>query len=158
MKSVPFTEATALLTLASVTVLTGTVLPLADNEYRVLTVNNLWSVRGNTVGEGPIVVGYAHGDYSVTEIKQSIEAEGMMTRGDKIVAEQGNRLVRRVGVFAGSSATDQSLNDGKPIRTRLNWLIAEGKTLNAWAYNQSGASLTTGTILVMNGKATIKWQ
>lgn len=156
MKAVPFTEGTALLTLATVTVITATTLPVSDNEYRVLGVRNLWSIRGFTPSEGPIVVGYAHGDYSVSEIKQSIEAETMMTRGDKIAAEQGNRLVRRVGMFAGN-IEDETINDGKPIYTRLNWVIPVGKTLNAWAYNQSGASLTTGSVLIQNGKATIKW-
>ncbi len=156
MSSIPFTEATALSTLASVTVITGTSLPVSDNEYRVLSVSNLWSLRGMTPSEGPIVVGYAHGDYSVTEIKEALEAETMMTRGDKIAAERGNRLVRRVGIFTGQ-VEDDTLNDGRPIRTRLNWVVPVGKTLNAFAYNQSGATLTTGAILVQNGKATIKW-
>ncbi len=156
MAGVPFTEATALLTLASVTVVTSSLLPVSDNEYRVLSVSNLWSLRDATLSEGPIIVGYAHGDYSVTEIKQCIEAEASMVRGDKIEAERANRLVRRVGIFTGDTS-DQTLNDGKPIRTRLNWVIPVGKTLNAWAYNQSGASLTTGSELVSNGKATLKW-
>ncbi len=156
MASVPFTEATALDTLASVTVLTAPTLPVSTNEYRALSVSMLWAIRNFTVSEGPIVFGYAHGDYTVTEIKQAIEAETMMDRGDKIAAEQGNRLVRRVGVFSGAVA-DEVINDGRPMKTRLNWVIPVGKTLNAWVYNQSGAALTTGSILVLNGKATIKW-
>ncbi len=156
MAGIPFTEATALLTLGSVTVLVSNLLPASDNEYRVLSVSNLWSLRDLASGEGPVIVGYAHGDYSVTEIKQCIEAEGSMVRGDKIEAERSNRLVRRVGIFTGLGS-DTTLNDGRPIRTRLNWVIPVGKLLVAWAYNQSGASLTTGSELVSNGKATIKW-
>jgi len=156
MQSVPFTEATALGALASVTVIAGGTLPASDNEYRVLSVSNLWSMRGQTAAEGPIIVGYAHGDYTVAEIKEAIEAETMMTRADKIAAERGNRLVRRVGVFPGMTP-EEVLNDGRPIRTRLNWVIPDGETLAAWAYNQSGASLSGGAILVQNGKATIKW-
>ncbi len=156
MQAVPYTEAFSLGTLASVTVITGTVLPASDNEYRCLSISTLWSLRNHTGSEGPIIVGYAHGDYSVTEIKQCIEAEGSMTRGDKIAAEQADRLVRRVGVFAGTTAED-TLNDGKPIRTRLNWVIPDGKTLTAWAYIQSGAALTTGSNVVLNGKTTIRW-
>ncbi len=156
MQSVPWTETNSLGTLADVTVVASTTLPTSDNEYRVLSVSTMWGLRGHTAGEGPILVGYAHGDYSVTEIKEALEAEAVMTRGNKIAAEQANRLVRRVGFFSGDT-TEEVLNDGKPIRTRLNWVIPDGLTLQQWAYNQSGGGLTTGTVVMTNGKATIKW-
>ncbi len=128
----------------------------ADEEYRAISLNARWSIRDHTPGEGPIMVGLSHGDYTAAEIKEFIEATGMMTRGNLIAHEQGNRRCRRIGTFAGVLA-EETLNDGKPIRTKINWHIPVGKTLNSWAYNQSGATLTTGTVVVTQGTMFMRW-
>ncbi len=153
---VPFVANTPLITLADATVLTGALTNASDNEYRALSVRGTWAMRAVTAGEGPIMVGVAHADYTVTEIKECIEAEAAMSRGDKIAREQADRLVRRIGTFANES-TDEVLNDGKPITTRLNWVIADGSQINLWAYNQSGATLTTGAVVSINGKIRLRW-
>ncbi len=157
MKSVRVDGINTLATLADGIVTNGTDLDASDEEYRVLSQRNAWSLRDFTPGEGPIVVGYAHGDYSVTEVKECLDAQAAIARGDKIANEQADRLVRIVGTFPGV-LENEVLNDGKPIHTRLNWHIPEGKTVVQFAWAKGGvANLTTGADVQIFGKATIKF-
>ncbi len=145
-----------LLAAANAAVVKQDLTTIADNEYRCLSMRMIWTRRGGTAGEGPLVFGVAHGDYSVTEIKECIEAEASWVSADKVANEQANRLVRRIGVFSGLG-TDEDYNDGKPVQTRLNWQIVAGQTIDAWVYNQSGATLTTGAFVMHNGTVRIRW-
>ncbi len=147
----------ALLTVASVTLVKADLLASGDNEFRLLSIKGLWALRDLTAGEGPIMIGVAHSDYSITEIEEYLENETQLTRGDMVATREiAKRLVRRVGVFAGDTSSE-SLNDGKPLKVRLNWAMAEGTTLTLWAYNLGGAPLTTGAEAVFTGQLTIKW-
>jgi len=154
--NVPFQAEKSLGTLGNLTAIVGALVDASDNEYRAISVKSTWSIRDFTAGEGPISVGYAHGDYTATEIKEFLESGAAMTRNDKIAAEQANRLIRLVGVFSGQG-TDETLNDGKPIRTRLNWVIPDGGAINQFAYNHSGAALTTGAEVVQQGALRLRW-
>ncbi len=155
LRRVKLTPSLSLGTLASVTALTTGLTGAADGQYRMMSVKGSWSVANMTAGEGPLRVGYAHSDYSVTEIKEAIEAAASISIGDKIANEQANRLVRTVGVFSGLN-TDETLNDGKPITTKLNWAIPIGDFVNMFIYNDSGGSLTTGGLLHFNGDCWVK--
>ncbi len=149
-------SAVALLTLADVTALIAPVVGASDNEYRALSVTLTWSLRDGTATEGPISVGVAHGDYTATEVEEWIESTASITRGDLVTREASERLIRQVGTFSGASA-EETLNDGKPIRTKLNWVVASGDTISLWAYNQSGAALTTGAEIAVLGKIFLRW-
>lgn len=142
--------------LADQTVLAAPLSSVSDEEYRAISLKLWLSIRAHTAGEGPILVGVAHNDYSVTEIKQYIEATATMTRNNMIAAEQANRFIRRLGVFAGDAVTE-TLNDGNPIHVKLNWHVVDGTALQIWAYNQSGATLTTGTVVVTQGSLFLRW-
>ncbi len=155
MRKVPVFQTLALSTLADATVLTSNLTNASDNSYRLLTSKVTWAIDGIIAGEGPLTVGYAHNDYTVTEIKECLEAEANIDLGDKVAQERANRLVRRVGSFSG--VANEVLNDGKPITTRLNWLIAETKTATLFVYNQSGAPLSTGARVVVNGSVILKF-
>ena len=113
-----------------------------------------------TLGDGPVTVGYAHSDYSVTEIKECLEAFAAIDQGDKIARERANRLVRTVGtlgagVVAGATSYDV-LNDGKPVSTKLNWLINIGDSVVLFAFNESTGALTTGSFINAQGDIWIK--
>lgn len=156
MRKVRTTSSLALATLASLTLLSGSMMAASDNEYRLLSVRQTYAIRELTAGEGPIHVGFAHGDYSDTEIEEWFESGASVNLSDKVAQEQSQRLCRHVGTFSGVT-TDEILNDGKPIYTKCNWLIAAGDTIKLWAYNQSGATLTTGARVNANGSCTIKF-
>ncbi len=154
--NVPVFNTQALGTLANADLIAGELVPVADEEYRALSLKLVWAIKGATVGEGPIVVGVADGDYTAAEIEEWLEATTAMTRGDRIAREQADRRCRRVGVF-GNEGVAETLNDGKAITTRLNWHVVEGKTIQVWAYNQSGAALTTGANIMQNGAVRLRW-
>ncbi len=125
----------------------------APNSYRCISTSMVWALELGTANEGPITVGYAHSDYTVTEIKEALEAAASIDPGKKIEQERANRLIRIVGTI---SSDEERLNDGRPVKTRLNWLIAPGDEVNAFAFNDSGASLTTGSILHPMGSVWVK--
>ncbi len=117
----------------------------------VSTIVATYSMRDLTVeaGVGPIMVGVAHGDYTAAEIEEWIENTGSWNEGDLVQQrEVGNRLIRKVGTFdtrAMSATQETVLNDGKPIRTKLGWILNQGQTLALWAYNQGSAPVSTTT-------------
>ncbi len=119
-----------------------------------MSVKATWSIVGLTLVEGPITVGYAHDDYSVAEIKECLEAAASIDPGDKIAQEQANRLVRIVGTINANGSPE--LNDGKPITTKLNWLIGVGHAINMFAYNEFPSALSTGAVLHCQGDLWVK--
>ncbi len=109
-------------------------------------------------GVGPIMVGVAHSDYSVDEIDEWIENTGSWDEGALIEQEQGKRFIRQVGVFdTPDDANDSSeLNDGKAIKTKLNWILNQQQTLSLWAYNLgNNAVATTTPIVTADGHANL---
>ncbi len=155
LRGVRFDSTSALLALANVTVVTQSITGSADGKYRMISMKATWSLRSHTAEEGPITVGYAHSDYSVTEIKEALEVQASISVGLKVEQEQANRLVRIVGTFPGLD-TDEVLDHGNPIKTRLNWEIPPGLEVVQFAYNNSGSTLTTGAIVELIGKCWVK--
>ncbi len=96
-------------------------------------------------GDGPILVGIAHSDYTDAEIEAVIESTGSWNRGDKVAQEVAKRQVRRIGIFDVPNTAEETsvLNDGKPIKTKLNWVLQTGQTLTLWGYNMGSSALAT---------------
>lgn len=153
LRRIRVTDEQALGTLTSDTAIVGALHGAITNAMRVVSASMVWSLVNLTANEGPITVGYAHGDYSVTEIKECLEAQASADASNKIANEQANRLVRIVGTFGAGA---QSLNDGRPIKTKLNWLITPGVVLNAFVYNEDTTGLTTGAYLHTQGNLWVK--
>ncbi len=143
----------ALGTLATDTAITNDMAPAADGAYRCISVNGVWSIAGLTAGEGPITIGLVHGDYSLAELKECLEQAGSISVGNLVAQEVANRKVRVVGTILSQ---EPILNEGKPMKTRLNWLIPIGKTVKFFAFNESTATLTTGASLHFTGDLWVK--
>ncbi len=151
-QALPVNASLSLGALGSETALTVALSALADDFY-VISADLTWSIHDLTAGEEPIHVGLANGDLSVTEIKESLNA-APTSRADIVAREHARRPVRRVGSFI--TANDY-LNDGKPIRTTVKMYLAEGVELNAFVFNASGATLTTGGIMRVYGTIYGRW-
>lgn len=139
-------EDVALGTLASRTaVLEST--PTVVDTTRVTSIKVLYTLSGLTpaANSGPIMVGVAHSDYTLAEVEEFIELASSWSAANLINRERSNRLIRRVGVFEIPALSTESttLNDGKAIRTKLNWRLSEGQGLNFWFYNLGEAALVT---------------
>ncbi len=148
-------ESLALLTLAEQALVGANYDETLDEEGFLLSQESLWSSEGFTVGEGPVFVGFAHSDYTDAEIEEVIENTGSWSRGNKIAQEQSKRLIRTVGVFP-LTASEETLNDGKPIKTTIRWNATTGQTLKLWAYNRGTNPLTTGGQIHAQGHVWIK--
>ena len=157
LRRVRVTPGDALTTLGSATVVVEPFTGASTISYRAVTIKGVWTITGLTPGEGPIICGVAHSNYSVTEIKECLESAASISPGLKIEEEQANRLVRIIGTFSGQA--NHSLNDGKPIKTRLNWLMpasASGSSLVMFNYNDGSGALTTGANVRFNGDLWVK--
>ncbi len=141
--------------LATNTVVAGALAPASTAAYRLISCVYRWALSDHTAGEGPYTVGYAFGDYSVTEIKEAIEIANSISPSDKVAQEKANRWVRIVGTFAGDQVSE-TLNDGKALKTRLNWFIPIGSTVNAFVYNEDNATQTTGSLIDLSGNLWVK--
>lgn len=117
-----------------------------DREQFLLSAKGVFSLAGLTEGQGPILFGFAHGDYSVSEIAECINASAGWASADQIAQEQSRRKVRIIGEFSGNE-TDETLNDGQKVKTVLKFMLQEGQNLSIWAMNRSGGALTTGAVL-----------
>jgi len=105
-------------------------------------------------GDGPVMIGIAHSDYSFGEIEQVIEATGSWDEGDLPQQEIAKRKVRKIGVFTiptGETVGVFTLNDGNPIKTKLNWILTTGDTLSSWAYNMGTGALTAQSNILVQG-------
>ncbi len=128
-----------------------------EREFYAISADLWWNLRGGTPGEGPLEVGLAHGDYTVTEVKEKLDLTGMEDPSDKISQERGRRLVRRTAKFNYIAAAE-TLNDGKEIRTPVRMMLAGSvATIQFWAHNLSGSPLTTGGVIQVSGKIYGRW-
>jgi len=153
LRRVRFSVPQAMATTGNKVAVVGNLTGAADGAYRVKSVKAAFSSLNLAATDGPLIVGYAHSDYTVTEIKECIEASSAISVGDKIAQEKANRLVRIVGVL--EEAANDDLNDGRPISTKLNWLIPIGKIVNMFIYND-GIAMTTGCVVSCNGEMWIQ--
>ncbi len=128
---------------------------------RVMSVNLTYTISNiGASDDDAFEFGLAHSDYSAAEIEECLEASGSMDVGDKIAQEQANRLVRHIGTVSGALAGAQgggaNFNDGKPVKTKLNWLLAPGDSLVTWVRNGSTTIYTTGGFLETVGDLWVK--
>ncbi len=135
-------------TLAAVTAILGSTVDQVSDRMLLSSVVATYSFAGFTGGDniGPVEVGIAHHDYTLTEVEQYLEAANSWDEGNLTTREVMGRKIRRVGVFpvqAASAGEAAVLNDGKQIKTKLNWILTEGQGLNFWIYNQGSAAFAS---------------
>ena len=140
-------ESIALGTLAAKTLIGANFDETVNERTLVSSVVATWTMTGFTQGsgDGPIMVGIAHSDYTDGEIEEYIENLGSWDEGSKVEQEVSKRQIRRVGVFENpATASDAAvLNDGKPIKKKLNWILNQGQTIKHWCYNMGTSALAT---------------
>ncbi len=129
---------------------------------RISSVVARYSMQNFTPTEdsGPVMVGLAHSDYTVAEIEQWIENVNGWDSGDMVQRREiQRRLIRQVGIFdtPADLLTAVTLNDGKAIKTKLNWPLATSQTVALWAYNLGIIGFVTAVDIDCRGHANL-WQ
>ncbi len=151
LRVLPFSVSAAAGALANGDVVSTAISDTVDEKMWLASMDAIHAARDFTAGEGPIVVGVAHSDYSAAEIEECLEAQASWDASDLVAREQARRKVRTIGTFP-NVASGEVLNDGKEIRTKLGWIAEAGMTLQFWTWNKSGAALTTGGIAEHDGR------
>ncbi len=148
--------------LASLDVIAAAGTSPTTNTLRVMSVDCAYAISdlGAQIDDG-FQFGWAHSDYTATEIEECLEATASMGVGNKVEQEKANRLVREIGLMSpqglvASGGGGFNFADGRRVKTRLNWLLAIGDTLNLWVRNASGVVYTTGASLIANGDVWLK--
>ncbi len=122
----------------------------ADEPLYMIDAKLSAGLRTHTVGEGPILVGIAHGSYSASDIEEWIESTSDL--GTLSLKQQ--EITKRSIVFLGAvsgALVDEALNGGVPIHVKLGFPLADGEGLVIWAYNRDAAALTTGSVVSSSG-------
>ncbi len=116
-----------------------------------------------TAGEGdPSQIGFAHGDYSATEVAENLNVI-LLGPASKIEQERSRRLVRKTGLLSGDGSnafvamTLIGKDGGRLIRTKLKFTVQNGKTINMFLFNNSGAVFTTGARFRWSGTVYGRW-
>ncbi len=132
--------------------------PTLNEDYFCTSIDLNWSMVG-LAGEGPIEFGVAHADYSATEIEECLEVS-VSAPNNLIEKERANRLVRVIGIFDQTTVPER-INDGRPIKTKLNWRCegdADGiGPLVVWTRSRFSGTLTGATILKWAGQLNGFW-
>lgn len=142
--------------LASNTVVSAAFGNTLDQECYAISTDCVVSGHGFTTGEGPILVGLAHGDYTAAEIEEWLEANASWASSDQIANERAKRKCRIIGYLEEMTGGDRLVNNGKKSRVKLGWKVQEGETFQLWAYNEGSAVLTTGGIVEIKGPVYFK--
>lgn len=146
-------------TLAADTGVVGIFSSVVEGRTRVssLVASYALSNLTPTAGRGPIMVLIAHSDYSLAEIEEYIESTGSWARGDMVAQEIQKRRIRRIGIFdvPTSAAATMRLNEGKPIKTKLNWQLEEGQSLSVVGYNTGAVLATTSPNIKVQGHVNL---
>lgn len=157
LRRVRIASSSALGALAAADVVSNVVINASTSApYRLVSVNAAYAWVDMTSVDDGASFGLAHSDYTAAEIEECLEAVTAIDMGDKIAQEKANRLVREIGTFAGSPSTSATFNDGKPVKTRLNWFMAIGDQLQLWIRNGSGTIYTTGSSITIDGNFWVK--
>ncbi len=152
-------EFLALVTLGGKTVVADPFDDAVNERTLISSIVATYSLRNFTpaTDDGPIMIGVAHSDYSAAEIEEYIENTGSWDEGNKVSQEIASRLVRILGTFETPTGVDdaRTLADGKKMKTKLNWILNQGQTLDFFAYNLGSSALTTGAIVSAQGHANL---
>ncbi len=145
--------------LAASDVVVGAISGTLSEKLRIVSTELTYNLSdlGAEIDDGQ-EFGLSHSDYTAPEVEEALEATASMDQGDKISSERANRLVRTIGFMTGSGPADtgRSHNDGKPVKTRLNWALTTGDTLNAWIRNGSDSVYTSGATLDLIGHVWVR--
>ncbi len=158
--AIPFSMNVTLGTLSDGAVNTPTGFATMGEDIYCISMDVEARLRGLTAGQLPIGLVAAHGDLTAAEIQENLDAS-LSDPDDIIAREQARRPVRRIDSFNGygdPAAVDVALGNGSKIRQKLGFSVGDGHFLAIVGHNRSGAALTSGGIVAVDGTLYGRWQ
>ncbi len=145
-----------LLTLADNDVLSQAVSGDVDERTFVSSIDVTVALREMNAADSPLVIGFAHSDYTAAEIEEFAENANSWSEGNLVDQEIAKRQIVILGTIASSADLQIALNDGKLIKKKAKGMILLAtQGIQFWVLNKSGNALTTGADLVVNGHANL---
>ncbi len=148
--------------LAANTLVTEDLQDVVTDTTFVTSIIATWAIHQYTPsqGTGPFNIYVAHSDYTDAEIEEWIENATNWNMNDLVSQEIARRKIKLVGqIYAsgGQLVTDvMSMSEGRKVRTKLNWLLGVGTTLQIGAYNTGASAVATTTpTLQVNGHCNL---
>ncbi len=124
--------------------------PQILDDFRIIKMELAALLTGHTAGEGPIYMYLVNDELTVAEIVEAIDAEGPLNRNDRVPMERASRAVFLVGMFGAAGVTEELHgHDGQEgiITKTIRWTFSNPEGWSLVAFNDSGATLTTGSII-----------
>ncbi len=139
-----------LLTLASKTVIKQDTPPAITEDFRILKTRILPNMEGATDAEadGPIIIGIADDELTVTEIKEALEATPL-DPNDNVSNERAMRPVFVLGQleFLAAASAGVLTAPQTPWIDKRPWTYSNAAGWTIFAYNVGGSALATGGIV-----------
>ncbi len=153
--ALPVNDGITLATLADNAVIKNTSPAILTEDLYMISTEIVVSLQGITVGEGAIIFGMADNDLTVAEIAENLTTD-QLDPNDIIARERARRPVRVLGIFSAEVA-NRALNSGMPLKKRIKLTFGSAKGFCFFAFNRSGASLTTGAVISIDGVLYGRW-
>ncbi len=135
--------------------------PLAiSDDFRVLKSEYSMGFTGHTGGEGPLDVYLCNNDLSVASIADAIDAQGPLNKSDRDLDERAMRAVHLIGTMQIPGTTGHVIgadNQHGVIEDKHPWTYTKGVGWTLAAHNNSGSTLTTGTVIRFSAKHFGVW-
>lgn len=125
-------------------------------DFRIIKTEYLISFEGKTADENIITIGLADNELSVTEIAECLAVDGPLDRNDHLKNEQVMRPVWELAQL-GAGTNGVIPDTGLPGERNLRWTFSDTDGWTWFAYNESGAALTTGTVVRIRAKHFGVW-
>jgi len=139
----------------------GNTLPL-DEDFHMVKAQIRACMINHTAGEVPLLIAMASGDLTVAEIAEAWAANGPSNRSDRIPKERAERPLWILTQF-GSFTDELLLNEhGGPVldfppKGMKGWTFSNDTGWGLVVGNNSGAGLTTGTIIRFTADYFGRW-
>lgn len=119
--------------------------PLAITEdFRMISVDAFVTADGMTNQEGPITIGIADNELSVSEIAEAINAGGPLDSNDRSAQEQAERAVFPLFDLYPSNQGGMEVSNQ---RHKVRWTFKDSDGWCWFAYNHGGAALSSGGVV-----------
>ncbi len=129
--------------------------------FRIIKTEIHAHISGPTfaLGDGPLAIYLADGDFSLAEIEESIEVTGPLGPNDKVSADRAERFTKlfgQVNFSPNDNGTGNILEQGRVVERTIRWTFARAKGWN-WMFYNRGTPLTTGATAKLRAKHFGVW-
>ncbi len=129
------------------------------DDFRMIKAQILPYLSGATPVEndGPVIIGIADDELSVTEIAECLVAAGPLDRNDNLANERAMRPVFEIAQLPFVDDTSETVQYVLPLEKVVRWTFSNPEGWTLFAFNNGGSALTTGGVISLLNKFYGVW-